>query len=240
MDDVKQPLWAEAMQEHWEELRGRLMWSTGALLAGIVVSWFWGATRVITWLKAIMPGSVLFVQLAPGEGFMVCVKVALWLGVVLSSPVWVYHTLRFVMPGLTVHERRWVGVLVVLGLLLFAVGVGFGYGVVLGPALGFLVEMGQSVAALQLSIGTYVDFCLAVLVMMGICFELPIGMVVLGLVGVVRSNMVLSQWRMVVLGCAFMAAFITPSQDPITMLLVMGALLVLLLLGGGVLRLLGK
>lgn len=215
---------AMPLTAHLGELRRRVLMSALAWAVGLALA-FWQAPVLIGALKRLAPVSVAFVQLTPGEAFMASLNVALMAGTSLASPVILYHALRFVLPGLRARERRWVLVSVVLGCGLFLLGVAFAYVGVLPPALAFLMAYGQEIAASQMSIARYVAFCLSVLVLCGLTFECPLALLALSLAGVVTSRQLAAHWREAVVAIFLLAAVLTPSQDPLTMVIVGGALL---------------
>ena len=103
-------------------------------------------------------------------------------------------------------------------------GVGFAFWAVLPPTLTWLLGFGANLAVVQLSVASYVDFCLGLTVLMGLVFELPLVMLILGLARLVDTPMLLSRWRACVVGVVILGAILSPSQDPVSMALVSGAL----------------
>jgi sec-independent protein translocase protein TatC len=228
-----------ALAQHLAELRQRIIISALSLLVGFGLALWW-ATPLIQALKHLSPTSVQFVQLAPGEALMASLKVMLVVGFGLSSPVVLYQAVRFVQPGLHAHEKRWGLWLVVLGSLLFAGGVLFAYAWVLPPTLTWLTDYGQDLATMQLSITRYVDFCLLLLLLTGVMFELPMVLFGLAMAGLVTSHKLLAQWRTAVVGIFVASAILTPSQDPLSMVAVGGAMAILYMLSIIPIRLAGK
>ena len=233
------PNTAMTMTEHLAELRFRLLVSLITLTVAVVVAFF-AALPVIDLFKHLAPGSVLFVQLTPGEVLMASVRISVLLGTVLASPVILYHLLRFILPGLQGRERLLVFWIAAGGFVLFAAGMVFSYFLVIPSALGFLLEFGQTVAASQISIASFVDFCTSLLLLTGILFELPMVLTLLSFTGLVTSQKLLAHWKTAVVVILVVAAVVTPSQDPITLLVVSAAMTGLYFLSLLPIRLMGR
>jgi sec-independent protein translocase protein TatC len=214
------------MVEHIAELRQRILLCAG-VLAVLICAGFLYALPIIEVFKAMAPASIVFVQLKPGEVLMASVRLAFYIGVALALPVILYNFLRFVLPGLLPRERAMALWGVVGGTLLFLSGVVFAYYFVVPSALTFLVDYGQSVAATQLSIESYIAFCSALLFMTGMMFELPMALFLLSFTGLVTSARLIREWRWAIILIFITAAVVTPSQDPFSMSLVGMAMLVL-------------
>ena len=214
--------------DHLGELRQRIINSSIALVVGILIA-FITSRYVIGLLKQLAPDYVSFVQIAPGEVLMASFKLSFIIGIMLASPVILYQTLRFVIPGLNTREKQTVLLCVFFGAVLFAGGVAFSYWAVIPPALGFLLEYGHEVAESQISIARFIEFCASLLILTGTMFELPMILFFLSMTGLITSRQLLAQWRGAIVGIMLASAILTPSQDPFTMLIVGGALILLYL-----------
>jgi sec-independent protein translocase protein TatC len=224
---------------HLDELRTRVLWVVGVLAVTMPAA-FLAAPPAVNWLKALAPPHVGFIQLAPGEVVMMQIKLAVIGGVVMSAPVILFHLLRFISPGLKAHERRWLAWVLLGGAGLFALGLWFSALWLLPPALEFLIGLGQEVAVTQLSIQGYVDFCLMMLLFCGLTFELPLVLWALALVGLVSSRQLMAKWREALVIIMVAAAVITPSQDPVSLILLGVVLVVLYALSIIPIRLMGR
>jgi len=179
-----------------------------------------------------MPASgIRFLQLAPGEFLLVSLKVAGYAGLTLALPYVLYEALSFVLPGLSRSERRLVAPAVAGSAVLFAAGLAFAWWALVPAALQFLVSYGADVVEPAWSIERYLDFVLLLMLATALAFQLPVLQLLLGLLGLVRWRTMLGAWRWVVLIAAVAGAVLTPSTDPLTMLLLSGAITVLFLLG---------
>ncbi|MEB3206398.1 MAG: twin-arginine translocase subunit TatC [Vampirovibrionales bacterium] len=217
------PLWVS----HLSELRNRGLWCALAWIIANAVC-FLASESTLKFLLTLAPKGVILVQLAPAEVLLSSVKLSLWLGTALSAPVILYHVARFASPGLTQAERFWMRTALWGGSFLFAFGVGFAFWAVLPPTLSWLLGFGANLAVVQLSVARFVDFCLGLTVLMGLVFELPLVIFILGLAKLVNTAMLLSRWRGCVIGVVILGAILSPSQDPVSMALVSLALTVLL------------
>ena len=124
--------------------------------------------------------------------------------------------------------------------LLFALGLFFSYFFLVPAALNFFISYGSEVVEPFWSFDQYFDFLAVLLFATGLAFQVPAIQVILGLLGIVTGEKMLSAWKYVIVICTVVAAIITPSTDPITQILLSGALLSLYLAGSGVVILLKK
>ena len=223
-----------SLSEHLEELRQRMFLSFGVFLASTCVGLGF-IKKIVALLQAPALG-VKFLQLAPGEFFFTSVKVAFFFGALIVSPFLIYQLFLFIVPGMTVNERQVLLPFALSSGTLFFLGVGFSYWVLIPAALNFFINYGSDVVEPLWSFEQYLDFVLLILLSTGLCFQVPIIQVVLGLTGIVTSEKMLSSWRYVVLASTIVGAILTPSTDPITQILLSSAILALFLSGCFILR----
>ena len=218
--------------DHLEELRQRVFRSLLAVvvaaLACLVV------VKPLVRLLEAPASSIHFLQLAPGEFLFVSFKVAGYAGLTLALPYVLYQGLAFVLPGLTVRERRLIAPAVAGSAVLFLAGLAFAWWALVPAALRFLVSYGADVVEPLWSIERYLDFVLLLMLATGLAFQLPVLQLLLGLFGLITWKRMLAAWRWVVLAASLAGAVLTPSTDPVTMLLLGGAITVLYLVGVGV------
>jgi len=217
--------------DHLEELRRRVLRSLLAVVVAAAGCLLF-VRPLVKLLEAPAQG-IRFLQLAPGEFLFVSLKVAGYAGLTLAIPWILFEGLAFVLPGLTRRERRLVAPTVAGSTLLFAAGLAFAWWALVPAALRFLVSYGADVVEPIWSIERYLDFVLLLMVATALAFQLPVLQLLLGALGLVDARRMLGAWRWVVLVSALAGAVLTPSTDPVTMLLLSGAITALYLIGIG-------
>jgi sec-independent protein translocase protein TatC len=144
-------------------------------------------------------------------------KSALIAGVVLSVPVWLYQLWAFVTPALYSKERKYAIIFVSAGAALFVTGAVLAY-VVIREGLTVLLSFGGDATIAALSPDSYFSFLIAMIIIFGVSFELPLLLILLNRIGVV-SGAKLARWRRyAIFGLTVFAGLVVPGNDPITML----------------------
>jgi len=138
-----------------------------------------------------------------------------------------------VLPGLTKRETRYLMFSIPPVTVLFLIGVLFAWFILIPPALSFLVNFQPDIFQAQWTADHYLGFVTALLFWMGVAFETPLIFFVLSILGFVTPRPLIKNWRIAVIGSAIAAAVITPTVDPVNMMLVMGPLMALYLLSIG-------
>jgi sec-independent protein translocase protein TatC len=215
--------------EHLTELRDRLLKAVIALALGVVAGTFF-APRVLQLLVAPL-GDQTPIAIAPTESVGVYFKVSIVIGFVIAMPVIVYQLFRFVAPGLEPHERRYVLLGAPIAAISFAAGVAFAALVLIPAAMPFLRGFLAGIVEQRYSINRYISFVSTILLWAGLVFETPLVMYFLAKLGVATPEGFGKARRVVVIGAAAGAAVITPTTDPVNMLLIMGPFLLLYELG---------
>ena len=224
--------------EHLEELRVRIFHSLIAAVLGII-SCFIVVKPIVKFLEVPAQG-VKFLQLAPGEYFFVTIKVAEYSGLLLTSPFMLYQIVKFVLPGLTIRERKFLRPIFLGSTVLFGLGLVFAYLAIVPAALKFFIGYGSEVVEQAWSIEKYFEFVLLLMFSTALAFQVPILQLLLGIVGIVTSQQMLSSWKYVLLGAVVLGAVLTPSTDPLTQSLLGGAVVALYFAGSFVVKLIGK
>ena len=204
-DDTVMPL-----IDHLGELRSRLFRIILAVVAGGAIG-FYAAPTIRNLLIAPLPTGTVQV-LGPGDAFMIQLRIALVVGVILAMPVILYQVWAFVSPGLTPAERKAVRPWIPVALAFFALGVGIAY-FVLEPATSFLLSFTDNVLVANIAAGPYFDFVTTMFLAFGLVLEFPILLVGLSRVGIITSDRLASSRRFVILGIAIFAATATPGGD---------------------------
>lgn len=224
--------------DHLEELRQRIFYSLIVVVVGIIGSFI--VVKPLVKLLEVPAKGVKFLQLAPGEFFFVSMKVAAYSGLILSTPFILYQIIQFVLPGLTLRERRLVIPVVLGSSVLFILGLVFAYLLLIPAALQFFINYGADVVEQLWSIDKYFDFVLLLLFTTGIAFQVPVIQILLAILGIVSSKIMLKGWRYVIISAVILGAVLTPSTDPLTQSLLAGAVLGLYFGGIGLVKLIGK
>ncbi|MEU4249081.1 twin-arginine translocase subunit TatC [Amycolatopsis sp. NPDC026612] len=234
-----------ALLEHILELRRRMTLALLAVVAGTVVGFLWFQYRVgpIPSLGSLLTepycrldpqlrlnvngsSECRLLQTQPFEAFLVRIKVGIAAGTVLTSPVWLYHVWAFITPALHRDEQKLTRIFVFCAVTLFVCGAALAY-LIVPVALNALLAVGGDQFVAALAGNDYVAFVLALLLVFGVSFELPLFVVMLNRVGVLPYTR-LRKWRRGIIFVLFaFAGLVTPGSDPFSMLGLAGALTVL-------------
>jgi sec-independent protein translocase protein TatC len=152
------------------------------------------------------------------SGALIRLKIALIAGIVLSAPLWLHQIWRFITPGLKRSEKRYGAGFVAASSALFALGAVLAY-YSLKAGLRLLIGLAGDNVSVALTAQDYLGFVISVLLAFGVSFELPLVAVALNLVGVLSYAVLKRSRRWIFFLTIVFAAFITPTQDPFTMLL---------------------
>lgn len=224
VEDSKMPL-----TEHLRELRNRLAKAMLAFAAASIFCFIF-EPDIFRWLidpYCSLPadkrgdagggGSCKLYFFGILDAFTIRLKISMLSGAVLSAPIWLYQLWSFITPGLHRHERRWSLSFVGASLFLFAAGGFFAY-ITLETGLSLLLSFGGDGLVSVLDGNKYLSYVIAMLLVFGLSFEVPLIVTMLNLAGVV-STAKLRSWRRAEIFLVFVfAAIVTPSQDPFTML----------------------
>ena len=224
--------------DHIEELRQRVIKSLICVIISAFISLVF--VRNIVRILEIPAGSIQFLQLAPGEFLFVSIKVAGYVGLTISLPYILFQGLLFVLPGLKNNERKLIPIIVAGSGILFFIGIFFSWSMLIPAALKFLINFGADVVEPIWSIEKYIEFVLLLMLATGLAFQVPILQLLLGISDLITWKKMIKAWRLVVISSAIFSAVLTPSTDPITMLILTGAIGALFLLGVGLVALTDK
>jgi sec-independent protein translocase protein TatC len=204
--------------EHLQELRRRLTWCALALIVGTVIGLVFSEQIFNLLLKPAPAGfKPTFIEMT--EMFTTYFKVAIMTGAAVAMPIFVVQVILFVGPGLTRKERRWVITLIPLIFVFFAMGVTFGYLVVLPFAARYLLTF-SDVATAQIRIGNYIGFVTTVLFWLGLAFQTPLVIFMLAKVHLITVARLTKYRKYAILAVFIIAAAITPTPDPFNQTLV--------------------
>lgn len=207
--------------EHIGELRHRLMVCVIAVTVGAIFTYFYSLHVIHFFIRFYRDATDgernALIFLGPLDAFGTRLKIAMYGGIVLALPVWLYQLWRFITPGLTSKEKKYAVPFVLSAIFLFLVGALVAL-VTLKPALTFLLGIGGSELQPTLTADKYLSLAALMIVAFGIAFQFPVVLVFLLLARVI-STAQLRRWRRysAVIIVTF-AAVITPSQDPYSLL----------------------
>lgn len=172
-----------------------------------------------------------FQALKPTEALGNYMKVALTCGFILALPVIFYQAARFLAPGLTKKEKRYLFSLVPGTTLFFVAGTAFAYFIMLPATIPFLQGFLGDIVDQKWSISEYLSFVTSLLFWIGLAFELPLVLWFLAKLGIIDAQILSKNRKYAAVLIAIIAAVITPTVDPLNMALVMGPLIVLYEIG---------
>ena len=215
------------ISSHLEELRKTLLWSLVGLIAGVVAVVFY-VNPILNFLTQPIGGLQNLQAIEVTETMSVYMRVALLGGLIIALPWIIYQVLRFVGKGLLPAERKGIYLALPFAVLLFLAGVAFAFYIMLPASLGFFQEILDVTTSIRLK--SYIGFTTNIMFWIGVSFQLPLVFFVLSKIGIVDSKMLLKGWRVAIVAIAILAAVITPTGDPINMLIFMLPLFVLYLL----------
>jgi len=227
------------LADHLRELRKRLFWMAGFILAGTVAGWFLFEPVFSLLQQPIIDlseqrgvnATVNFGTIV--SAFDLRIQVSIFLGLLISSPFWLYQLWAFVTPGLKKTERRYSIAFVFSSVPLFLIGTYIAwvslpnFVVVL---LGFTPEGSSNV----INASQYVLFAIRVLFIFGAAFVMPAVLVAMNFAGLLQARSIIRGWRFAIFVIAVVTALATPTAEPISMLLLMVPLIILYFLAAGI------
>lgn len=215
------------LSDHLEELRKTLFLSLIGLIIGIVAAAFF-VNPALKFLTRPIGGLEYLQAIEVTETLSVYMRVALLGGLILALPWIAYQLLKFVGKGLKPKEKKGLYTAIPFAVLLFLGGAAFAFYIMLPASLKFFQEVLDVTTSIRLK--SYISFVNNLLFWIGVSFQLPLIFFVLTKVGVVNSKMLIKGWRVALVTIAILAAVITPTGDPVNMMLFMLPLFVLYLL----------
>lgn len=227
-DDVKTSTQQESadrnmtLVEHLGELRVRLTRSAYAIFFGMSVSWAF-SERIFAFLRKpiaqyLPSGGLVFT--APMDKFMAHIKIAFVMGLLLSTPLWLYQVWSFIAPALYKREKKVAAGFIFFGTLQFALGLAFSYFIVLPMAFHFLMTFGGDVDKPMITIDHYLGFLTQTAIVFGLCFQMPVIISFLGMVGLVSQRFLKEKRRIAVVVITGLSAIAAP-PDALSMILLL-------------------
>ena len=234
---VATPNDAMTLTQHLAELRSRIIRSVLAIVLGIIVILAF-YNQVLDFLRKPYTdlcktknwtgcGKLQF--LGPLEGLTTRLSIATYGGIILALPVLMWQLWRFIVPALHAKEKKYAIPFVLSSVLLFLLGGVIAYWT-LGPALDFLISWAGDDVQANFQVSKYISLVGLMIAAFGIAFEFPVLLVFLQLVGVVTPQMLTKQWRYAIVIIFVIAAVITPSGDPYSMMALAGPMTIFYLI----------
>lgn len=214
MSEPEQPDDAEqSFISHLVELRERLLKSVAAVLL-VLLALLPFANKLYGWLalplikRLPQGGSMIATEVA--SPFLTPLKLAFFVAVVIAIPVVLYQLWAFVAPGLYRNEKRLALPILFSSVVLFYVGCAFAYFLVLPAVFTFMTHIAPTGVAVMPDISHYLSFVLSLFLAFGLCFEVPVVMVILAAIGVVTADQLANSRRYAIVGAFVIAAVLTP------------------------------
>jgi sec-independent protein translocase protein TatC len=211
--------------DHLDELRSRLVISLIAVVASFAVSYAFHA-RLIALLESPLPAGKKLVTFGVTEPFMTSLQVSLVGAIAIALPVLLWQAWSYFAPAIDPRIQRTLAIGVAAATVLFAVGLVFAYKVALPAAVHFLTTYDQHIYSINIRAKDYISFALAVLVSVGLVFELPAVIVALVRIGIVRADQLRKNRRIGYVAVAVLAVAL-PGVDPVTTAFEMAPLMIL-------------
>jgi sec-independent protein translocase protein TatC len=212
------------LTEHLSELRSRIIRSLLAVVIGIIV-FLTFYDQVLDFLRRPYerlcdrkPKLTCDLQfIGPLEGFTTRLSICTYGGIILALPVIMWQVWRFIVPALHKKEKKYAIPFIFSSVLLFILGAAVAYWT-LTPALDFLISWSGSGVKANFQVSKYVSLVGLMIAVFGITFEFPVLLVFLQMVGVLTPQTLMKQWRYSTVIIFVIAAVITPSGDPYSMM----------------------
>lgn len=214
------------LTEHLTELRGRLIKSVIFIIVCSFVLYCYIDKMMGYFLKPV--GELVFI--APQEAFISYIKLAVFGGLLLSSPFVIFQIWRFASSGLKAHERKYTLIFGPLSFVFFIIGAAFGYIIIVPIGMKFLLAFGTELIKPMISISKYISFVSMLSLAFGVVFQLPLVSLFLTKIGVV-TPVFLSSKRKQAIVCMFIAAAMLTPPDVVTQSLMAAPLIILYEIG---------
>ncbi len=223
--------------EHLEDLRTMIVRMAFTLLISSLATFMYYKELVSIIVQPLIWAGIgrdekgvmdILISTDPTGPFMTAMNVALIAAVIISFPFLLLFLLQFVLPGLKANEKKLIFPAIAIGAGLFLTGLCFSYYLVLPKALKFFFEFGTDMGVKPMwTLNEYITFSTRFVLVFGISFELPVLVMALVKLDILNYKLMKGTRSHAIIGIAIFAALITPTTDPLTMLLMAGPLYVL-------------
>lgn len=237
-----------SLGEHLRELRNRVVKAAFSIVVGTIAGWFLYArvyhllTAPIDAYKAANPDRAADIRLTY-EGlttaFSLQLSLSIFIGLIISSPIWLYQAWAFIVPGLTKHEKRVSYAFIGAAVPLFLLGIFLAH-LSMPIVMGVLLDFAQQGTANFQQLSAYFNFVTRYMLGFGLAFLLPVFQIALNMVGILPAQRMMKAWRPAVFLIFVFSAIMMPTPDPYTMFLLAVPLIVLFFAAIGVARVLDR
>ena len=207
----------QTLIDHLAELRIRIVQSLYGLLVTSSLA-YWQCERIFDFIRK--PVNQGLVYTGPLDKFMTHLKLGVICGIILSCPFWLYQLWKFVAPGLYQKEKKYMFGFISVGSTLFLAGCAFSYYLVLPMAFHFLFTFGGDTDKPMITIESYLSFFSQMCLMFGVSFELPLILIILGMMGIISQTFLKEKRRYAIMILAVISGLITP-PDIMSMLMML-------------------
>ncbi len=214
--------------DHLGELRMRLVRILACMAVAVLAFYFATPTIGNLLLEPISQYLTRELQaFSPFESFSTRIIIAIWAAFVTCAPIILWQILAFFLPALKPSERKWFIPTFIAAVVLFIGGTVFCYFVILGPAFQWLTGQAAGLGEITPQMSVYIDSIIKFELAFGLAFELPLVVFYLVIFDIVPYKKLRESWRYVYVGLMVFSAMVTMDASPITMMLMMSALVVL-------------
>lgn len=213
-----------SLLEHVLEFRKRLFRSAFAVAGGTILGWFF--VGILLEALRYPVENIATQQLRQAQlnydtitgAFDLRIQIAFTLGVIFSSPLWLYQIWSFFIPALTRKEHKYAFGFFFTAVPLFLIGAVTGW-LVIPHVIALLTSFADEPDSAIMSAKTYFDFVLRFVVAVGIAFVLPVFLVLFNFIGLLSAQTIIKGWRVAIISIAFFCAAVTPAADVLSMFL---------------------
>lgn len=203
---IKTKIQEMTLVDHLSELRRRIIVTISTVLVAFFVG-FYFSPRIVNFFLNI-PGELVY--LYPGEAFFAHLKIAFVFSLILGFPIILYQVISFVLPGLNSKEKKVLTTGLPFAMLLFIVGITFGYTIILPIAYKFFMGFGTKNLQPLISIGNYISFVVGLIIPFGIVFQLPLIVLLLTNIGILKPAILVRYRKHTIFLVFILSAILTP------------------------------
>ncbi len=229
----KNPKAAMPLIAHLAELRRRIVISVVAVGLAVIPAWIY-YSEIFHFLRQpfdeVVSQNSAHASLTLGgvvDPFTLQIQVSLVSAIVISAPIWLFQSWRFITPGLHKHEKKWALLFASIATPLVAVGAWFAY-YVMPVSLQVLIGFTPDNVSNLIAVDRYFDFFFKMVLVFVIGALIPFALVLMNFAGALSAAQIRSWWRMIIMATLVFAAVATPTGDPLNMSLVALPILVLI------------